>query len=71
MLWGFAENLGAEFQTKVLHRALDDVELDFVILSEDMAYKNGPMIGPEAVREFMGEAYRKSWVSLKNMAWRF
>lgn len=49
----------AEFQTRVLHRALDDLELDFVILSEDIAYKNGPMIGPEAVKEFMSTAYRE------------
>jgi len=47
----------AEFQTKVLHKALDDVEPDLVILSEDMAYKNGPMISPKAVEEFMGPAY--------------
>ncbi|MGQ9596178.1 MAG: uroporphyrinogen decarboxylase family protein [Thermoproteota archaeon] len=49
----------AEFQTQVLHRALDDLELDFVIMSEDMAYKNGPMIGPETVKEFMSTAYQE------------
>ncbi|MEM2598230.1 MAG: uroporphyrinogen decarboxylase family protein [Thermoproteota archaeon] len=47
----------AEFQTKVLHRALEDLDLDFVIVNEDMAYKNGPMIGPKTVEEFMGTAY--------------
>lgn len=47
----------AEFQTRVLHRALEDLELDFVILNEDMAYKNGPMIGSETVKEFMSTAY--------------
>ena len=49
----------AEFQTGVLHRALDDLDVDFVIISEDMAYKNGPMIGPEAVKEFMSTAYHE------------
>ena len=52
-------DLCVDFQTRVLHRALDSVELDYVIISEDMAYKNGPMIGPDAVRDFMGEAYRE------------
>ena len=47
----------AEFQTRVLHRAVDDLDLDFMILNEDMAYKNGPMIGPETVKEFMSKAY--------------
>ena len=49
----------AEFQLEALHRALDDVDLDYVILNEDMAYKKGPMIGPEAVRKFMGPAYKE------------
>jgi len=47
----------AEFQMGVLHRALDSVDLDYVVMSEDMAYKNGPMIGPRTMREFMGQAY--------------
>lgn len=47
----------AEFQTRVLHRAVDDLDLDFVILNEDMAYKNGPMMGPETVKDFMSKAY--------------
>jgi uroporphyrinogen decarboxylase len=47
-----------EFQTQALHRALDDLDVDFAIMSEDMAYKSGPIVGPEAVEELMGEAYR-------------
>jgi len=46
----------AEFQVEVLRRALDDIDVDYVILNEDMAYKKGPMISPEAVRSFMGSA---------------
>ncbi len=48
----------ADFQTGVLDRALDTVDVDYVIVAEDMGYKNGPMIGPETMREFMGHAYR-------------
>jgi len=49
----------AEFHVEVLRRALEDVDLDYVIMCEDMAYKKGPMIGPEAVRKYMGSAYRE------------
>jgi len=48
----------SKFYTETLHRALEDIEVDFVIMNEDMGYKGGPMIGPEAVRKFMGQAYR-------------
>jgi uroporphyrinogen decarboxylase len=48
----------AEFHVEALRRGLEDVDIDYVIMSEDMAYKNGPMIGPEAVRKYMGSAYR-------------
>ncbi len=49
----------AEFHVGVLHRALDDIEVDYVIINEDMGYKKGPMIGPEAVKKFMGNAYKE------------
>ncbi len=51
-------NFCAEFQTEALERAFSDIEVDSVVLNEDMGYKNGPMIGPDAVMEFMGESYR-------------
>jgi len=51
-------NFCAEFQIGVLERALRDVEVDSVTLNEDMGYKNGPMIGPDAVMKFMGESYK-------------
>ena len=47
------------FHAEALKRALEDVEADYVILNEDMGYKKGPMIGPEAVKKFMGQAYRR------------
>jgi uroporphyrinogen decarboxylase len=35
------------------------VEVDYVIMSEDMAYKKGPMIGPETAKKFMESPYRR------------
>ena len=49
----------AEFHIEALHRAFEDVDVDYVIMSEDMGYKKGPMIGPEAVKKLMGPAYRR------------
>ncbi len=49
----------ADFQLEVLRRTLDGVNIDYVVMPEDMGYKKGPMIGPEAVRKFMSPAYRE------------
>ena len=40
-------------------RALRDVELDYILLWEDMAYKAGPLISPSMFRRFMLEPYKK------------
>ncbi|MDF1513728.1 MAG: uroporphyrinogen decarboxylase family protein [Anaerolineae bacterium] len=40
-------------------RALKDVDLDYILLWEDMAYKNGPLISPRMFRQFMLEPYKK------------
>ena len=48
-----------KFQTEVLERALGEVNADWAILNEDMAYKKGPMISPRAVREFMFKPYKE------------
>ncbi len=48
----------AEFHIAVLEKSLSEVEVDYALLSEDMAYKKGPMIGPHAVRKFMLKPYR-------------
>jgi len=50
-----------EFILDVTRRVLRDVEVDYVILNEDMAYKGRSMISPQMVREFMLPGYRK-WV---------
>jgi len=49
----------AEFHVEALERCLEDVEVDYVIMSEDMAYKKGPMIGPRTVEKFMKSPYRR------------
>jgi len=49
----------ADFCTGCIERALEDVDLDYVLLWEDMAYKTGPMISPDMFRRFMLEPYRK------------
>jgi len=49
----------AEFHIEALRRCLEDVEVDYVIMSEDMAYKKGPMIGSETARRFMEKPYRR------------
>jgi len=40
-------------------RALEDVELDYILLWEDMAYKHAPLISPEMFRRFMLNPYKK------------
>ncbi len=42
-----------EFLMVMWERALTDIDIDFVLLGEDMAYKTGPMVSPAMVREFM------------------
>jgi len=48
----------ADFQVAALHKALDEVTVDYAMISEDMAYKRGPMISPQAMREFMLNPYK-------------
>ena len=40
-------------------RALEDLDLDYILLWEDMAYKAGPLISPRMFRQFMLEPYKK------------
>ncbi len=44
-------------------RILKEVEFDFIFMWEDMSFKNGPLISPKLVREFMLPYYRDfiSW----------
>jgi len=47
----------AEFHMGVLRKALDEIELDYIVLSEDVAYKKRPMIGPSMMKEIMSSSY--------------
>ena len=49
----------SEFLVCTLRRAVQDVEIDYVTLWEDMAYKAGPMISPSMFRRFMLEPYKR------------
>ena len=49
----------------LLARMLATGALDFVQVWEDMAYKAGPLLGPELVREFMLPAYEELVATLR------
>ena len=49
----------AGFCAATARRALEDVDLDYILLWEDMAYKAGPLISPQMFRRFMLEPYRR------------
>ena len=49
----------ADFAIKVIKRAVEEIELDFALIWEDMAMKNGPLISPKLFREFMMPNYKK------------
>ena len=48
-----------DFVIKFWDRALSDLDVDFIYLGEDMAYKNGPMVSPAMVREFLLPSWRR------------
>ncbi|MCC6694000.1 MAG: hypothetical protein IT365_00085 [Candidatus Hydrogenedentes bacterium] len=48
-----------EFCSEVLQVLLDHVVPDIIVLSEDMAFKEHPMISPEMTEEFCGSCYRQ------------
>ncbi|MEW6752588.1 MAG: uroporphyrinogen decarboxylase family protein [Candidatus Latescibacterota bacterium] len=47
------------FYCTVGERALEEVDVDYVLLWEDMACKSGPLISPAMFRRFMLEPYRR------------
>lgn len=49
----------ADFCCTCGERALKDVDLDYILLWEDMAYKAGPLISPRMFRRFMLKPYKK------------
>jgi uroporphyrinogen decarboxylase len=50
-----------DFVLRVLEPILEQVELDYVEFSEDMAYKAHSMISPRMVRRFLNPSY-EAWV---------
>ncbi|MEM3694002.1 MAG: uroporphyrinogen decarboxylase family protein [Candidatus Bathyarchaeia archaeon] len=55
-----------EFHLKTLLKALEEVEADYAVMSEDMAYKKGPMMSPWMVEEFLSQTYRDLTAFLKD-----
>jgi hypothetical protein len=47
------------FVTRLLTRAMAEFTPDFVLVNEDMAYKEKPMIGPDMSREFLLPCWRE------------
>ena len=48
-----------EFYCRLASRVWAGIQFDFVLIWEDMAYKNGPLISPRLVKEFMLPYYRR------------
>ena len=51
-----------DFVSETMAPILENVELDYVCISEDMAYKEHSMISPRMVRKFLLPTYKR-WVS--------
>ena len=49
----------ADFIVATVRRAVEEVDIDYVTMWEDMAYKAGPLISPRMFRQFMLEPYKK------------
>jgi uroporphyrinogen decarboxylase len=48
-----------EFYVRLTSRVWKGVQFDFLLVWEDMAYKNGSLISPRLVRQFMLPYYRR------------
>ncbi|MEM2905825.1 MAG: uroporphyrinogen decarboxylase family protein [Candidatus Bathyarchaeia archaeon] len=49
----------ADFVLSVCKDAVKEAKIDYAVIWEDMAYKNGPHISPRLFKEFMTPNYRK------------
>ncbi|MBE3088626.1 MAG: hypothetical protein IMZ71_05890, partial [Chloroflexi bacterium] len=49
----------AGFVVATVRRAVEEVDIDYVTMWEDMAYKAGPLISPRMWRQFMLEPYKR------------
>jgi uroporphyrinogen decarboxylase len=49
----------ADFVVQTIRRAVTEVDIDYVNIWEDMAYKNGSLVSPADVRKYMLPGYRR------------
>lgn len=49
----------ADFYVRIVEKVIRNLEVDYFVFWEDMAYKTGPMISPRMFEEFMVPCYRK------------
>jgi len=57
----------SDFVAEILERTFEHYVPDHMIVNEDMAYKEKPMIGPDMCREFLAPCWRK-WTDLARSA---
>ena len=50
---------------QVLDRVSKAVQVDILYVSEDMAGRDGPLVGPRQIREFIAPYYRRVWDMLR------
>ncbi|MBO3799978.1 MAG: hypothetical protein FGF52_02830 [Candidatus Brockarchaeota archaeon] len=51
----------ADFVIETIRRAVEEIDLDFAIMWEDMAMKTGPLIFPRKFKELMVPACKKKY----------
>jgi uroporphyrinogen decarboxylase len=56
-----------EFYCRLASRVWQGVQFDYLFIWEDMAYKNGPLISPRFVKEFMLPYYRRLIEHVRNL----
>ena len=56
-----------DFYCHLIDRIWKDVQFDFLLIWEDMAYKNGPLISPSLVLTFMLPYYRQLIAHTRNV----
>ena len=59
-----------EFYCEFASKLVQIIDYDYVFLWEDMAFKNGPLISPAMVEEFMMPYYRDLIAHLKGLGFR-
>jgi uroporphyrinogen decarboxylase len=52
-------NFQVDFTIQLWDKAVREIDVDFVYLGEDMAYKNGPMFSPDILNELVAPLYHK------------